>query len=252
MKELFIITCYQFEITDVLIKLLGRENCRLVVDSRPDDFELFRQYYADIILVAGRFGYYTVDEAKGRLDMMLRLSEYLEFHPDYDWIHVISQNDLPTAAFYYRDQILEKGKEYMQLHRTGWLSNYMTISVDMVHKLASTYHKDLDLMFSRFYDDFYNKVNAAPSEYLWAGYAKNVINRVDDDLRLEVYHEPILDIDSRKLGHFTKSSSPFTLDDTPETRHVLSDAGWWLFARKFDYKSPIYNWAYSQALNKYQ
>lgn len=250
-KDIFIITCYQYNITHDLVKLLGRENCYLVVDSRPDDFKKFKEVYGDRILSYGRFGYYTIDEALGRLNMIRNLMKVTK--GQFTWAHVISQNDLPTAGFFNRHNILEVGKEYVHINKNGWMSNYFTVGPAFCDLLDSNYDKCVSELIDRSLNGWYDEHKGAPSECLWSHIAERLINRINDDLRLYTYSGPgndIYGIPGNKLGHFTKKTSPVTLDDTEETRKVLSEDGWYLFARKFDYKSPIYNWAYQQALSR--
>jgi hypothetical protein len=253
MRDIVVITCYQFEITDKLIELLGRDNCYLVVDSRPEDFSKFKDKYPDIILTSGTYGYYTLDEARGRVEMMYQLSKIL-VDRSVDWVHIISQNDLPTAGWYNRDNILTKGKEYININPDGWMSNYMTISPKLVSYLASYYTAILNTLASWIKKPQLIPKVGAPSEWILSYPIKGLdkIDRVNDDLRIHPYYESVSGFDSRKLGHPTKKSSPFTLDNTEELHQLLSEPNWYLFARKFEYNSDAYKWTYNRALNEYK
>lgn len=261
MNDIFIITCYQFDITNDLVNLLGRDKCYLVVDSRGDEYKKFRDFYKDRILVSGSFGYYTIDEAIGRLRMIRELMKVTK--GNFDWVHVISQNDLPTAGFFNRSNILEIGKEYVHVNKNGWMSNYFTVSPAFCDLLDMNYDKSLSNLINMVtdYPERTSKTFGAPSEHLWVNVANSITNRINDDLRMYTYCDPdcpdldgnsIMGIPPTKIGHFTKKSSPITFDNTPELRELISNNGWYLFARKFDYKSDAYNWAYNRAFTKLQ
>lgn len=256
MKDIFIITCYQFEITRNLVELLGRDNCYLVVDSRPDEYLRFQNELADRILVAGNFGYYTIDEAIGRLEMIRNLMKVTK--GNFNRVHVISQNDLPTAGFFNRWNILDSNTEYVHINVNGWMSNYFSVTPGFCDLLNSNYDKCIDnLRHEVTYYNYYKGKNriGALSELLWVELAKSIPNRLNDDLRLQAHSVPkdskvglIKGIHPDKLGYFTKMSSPITFIDSPELRELLKDDSWWIFARKFDFESDIYNWTYNQAL----
>ena len=118
-RHLFIITCYQYEITAALVSLLGRDRCRLVVDLNSDDIDKFHSNMDDIIISEGHFGYYTIDEALGRINMIEELKN--DINCESDMYHIISQNDLPTAHF-YRSLDSYRGN-YVHVSNNSWVYN---------------------------------------------------------------------------------------------------------------------------------
>lgn len=255
MKDIFVITCYQYNITKDLINLLGRENCYLVVDKLPDEYLKFKEKYSDIIISKGRFGYYSIDEALGRIEMMSNLLKVTK--GDFDWVHVISQNDLPTAGFYRRDQILEKGTEYINICEfpdgSSYMSNYFTVSPEFCYLVESKKQEIIEEIVKWIRNGTTNDLPGAPSEIIWRSIADSLDNRLNDDLRIHVYgNTSVYGIQGLSIGHYTKHNSPLTLDLTDKLEEVMKNDSWFLFARKFDYRSPAYKWAYIQALNKYR
>jgi hypothetical protein len=244
MKDYCIITCYQFDITDKLINLLGRDRCLLVVDSSKQDYNKFNDIYGDLIISHGNFAYYSLAEAQGRIRMLYNLE--CKLGSDFDWIHIISQNCLPTAGFYNRENILDNTCEYIHIHNSGWMSNYFTITQNLVHYLNTKYNEVSNNILNL------DPKSGALSENIWNKYVYNIPNRVNTDLRFYVYpQDTYYGLKGTKYGRSTKPTSPMDLIDTPATRNALLNKYDNLFARKFVFNSDIYNWAYSQALNKY-
>jgi hypothetical protein len=244
MKDVIIITCYQFDVTRKLIRLLGRDNCYLVVDNRPEDFKLFKDNFGDRIISSGPFGYYTSDEALGRLRMMKNIMEVTK--GDFDRLHIISQNDLPTMGWLNRKNIVEPDKEYIHINKSGWTSNYMTVTPKLCDYLNSHESEVINYIEKVFWHGDSNMVGAL-SENIWSKLLIDYPNRVNSDLRLYTYwDDPIYEYKGKQLGHFTKNSSPLTLKKSKATLDCLSRYDWYLFARKFDFNSDIYNYWYNQ------
>lgn len=248
-RHLFIITCYQYNITNKLIKLLGRDRCRLVVDSNSKDIDKFHRYYNDIIISEGHFGYYTLDEALGRIHMIDALRNNLDIRGKFDMYHIISQNDLPTAYFYeYADKIKDN---YVHVSDNSWVSNYMTLNNAGLNTLYNNLDKAREVLINAINGKF--PYVGAPSESIFLGAVDQIPDRVNSDLRLYCYqckHEYFKD--TRLVGKFTKEFSPLSYINSPELISAMEDENsGYLFARKFDYNSDIYKIIYDKALNKY-
>lgn len=248
-RHLFIITCYQYEITAALINLLGRDRCRLVVDLNSNDIDKFHSNLNDLIISEGNFGYYTIDEALGRIHMIRAMKYNYDLRGKFDMYHIISQNDLPTAHFYrsldnYRDN-------YVHVSNHSWVSNYMTLNnegLDILYKNLGKAKKVLINMINGI-----NPYVGAPSESIFLDIVSQIPDRVNSDLRLYCYlckHEYFKN--TRLVGKFTKELSPLTYINSPELISAMEDEdSGYLFARKFDYSSDIYKIIYDKALNKY-
>lgn len=245
-KEVFIITCYQYEPTLKLLELMEEfGECFLVTDRLSEDYSKIKLEFGDKIISEGNFGYYSIDEAIGRLNMFKNL---LNRNLEWDMVHVISQNCLPTDAFLFRRKFLDFSQSYVFMDpKKHFLSNYASYTKEMVEFLQRNYDRCLDeLLYKARTNDFI----VAPSEEVWFDAIKR------SNLPIEVGDARRFYVDTGDFmygghvgwdyGYQTKKLSPLTLKLSKASMNVLSSQDWYLFARKFEYKSEVYNWMVSE------
>lgn len=246
MKEIFIITCYQFEPTLKLIEVMQEfGEIFLVTDRLSEDYDKIKSNFGNKIISEGNFGYYSIDEAIGRLNMFRNLTS---IPMDWDMVHIISQNCLPTDAFLFRKNFIDYSKSYIFIDPDKrFLSNYASYTKEMVIYLDSMYDRCMDeLLYKARVGDFI----VAPSEELWFEVMMECNLPIErGDARrfyVDTWQGKYGNSMGWDYGHNTKKLSPLTLDLTPSTINVLSAQDWYLFARKYDFQSEVYNWMLSE------
>lgn len=247
-KEIFIITCYQYEPTVALSELLSDfGECFYVLDRLCEDYLKIKSKYESKIISEGNFGYYSIDEAIGRLNMFKNL---LNMNVEWDMVHVISQNCLPTDAFLFRSNFIDFNKSYVFMDpNKHFLSNYASYTKGMVMYLNRGYDRCMDNLL---YNAKLGNFIVAPSEEVWfdlVSESKLPIEKGDArrfyvDTGDYIYGNHL----GWEYGYPTKRLSPLTLKLSGPTINILSDQNWYLFARKFDYNSAAYKWQVEEFL----
>lgn len=271
MKHLIVIQCHKYRPAVKLGRLLEKINSSGKLDLQVlyafDEITKDRDKFIKLPNSKGfRIGYFTVDQGLFHLNLLRYL--YTEYDKEFDYMHVVSESDLPTLGIFRIDDILKDKDAYGYYHLVN--SNGKSLYKAIAWYGLSKYTVDIlsgiyrNLIWS-FMDDW---VTYSNSDHIASGFTGSfdeyslgrllsllpkVLNKYSilfDSLRLVLWSDSdkksIIGCDYKvnEFGELADNrTSPITLLSTEKTIEAVKT---WnvLFARKFEYNSESYKYFY--------
>lgn len=273
MKHLFIIQCHQYEPAVKLGELIKSINPDFGIFYAWDwlNFNEGNKFMKLDPSISHPFkiGYFTLDQGLFHLNLWKYLRSS-DLFVEYDYFHVVSQNDLPCVGILNIDNLAGTSGYGMwtkvgNVHLfTAKSPTWYGLSKESVKCVNLHYHRWLAHIIEDIYpihEDYPKEFTGGIDEYV-VGYMLDQVNnefvgKLDKNLHRFIGYTKNKKHTCDKLkisdfGHYTSKRSPMTLDKLPAVESVIMEYSDTYFARKFDFNSDAYNYYYQLALNKFK